>query len=181
MYEYLRLYAWMVLPVYLAWAFIKSYRKPEIVFVAPLILVWLAGRASLVFIASIPEWDMPQWVSDGTIDALSASFFIALSLICLPRRPHLYIALSFILDVIINCAYGWRDMHYGYDIMAHRACYWTLFAVAWGQAIYATRRGGWSRGKRWRLGNRSLHSFGGSNRSVYPRMAGAGLFRGAGE
>lgn len=143
--EFLRLYAWTAMPVLLsaifAWRLMKN--PAGLISIAPLCLIWIAGRAVVLAFG-----DSDAWAWDAAIDAFGALGFAALAVVRGPRLPLAIIAGSLAAEVAIHCIYGWHLISAGYDKPTARIHYWSTFAVALGQIIAAAKWGGARGGKR---------------------------------
>jgi len=142
--EFLRLYAWIALPVFMAGLLAHRLRHNHdgLVSLLPLILIWIFGRLFTITLGTSDSWPLRAGV-----DALGSLVFLFLAIEIGPRRPMAVISFLLAIEVAAHAAYGWHLDHHDYSKPLHRLYYWSIFTIAWGQAFVSAKWGG-SRGKR---------------------------------
>lgn len=165
--EFMRLYAWIAMPVFLAASFVwrAARNRAGLVALSPLILVWIAGR-----LITIAWGDIDSWAWDAMIDAFAALGLAFLAAEHSPRKALAVISMMLAAEVGVHCLYGVHLIADGYDKPTHRIYYWTTFAIAWGQVFVSAKWGG-SRGKRQGVAGIYLRDAGDHDRAVRLRLA----------
>jgi hypothetical protein len=143
--EFLRLYAWIAMPVLLGLMFLRHWKANDragLICIAPLCAVWLACTS----LAANFQGD-ETWALFASVDALAALGLLFVAYEWGPRRPLAVIILSLAAEVVIHVGYGIHNLGWEYSKTAARIDYWSTFAIALWQISIAARQGG-QRGKR---------------------------------